>query len=222
MEKKIKTEPIKKKSLYREDVENALRNAILLGELKPGDRVVETKWARSLGISQSPVREAIQNLVAAGLIENVPYQGAFVRKITRKDVKNCYLVRMSLEQIGVKDAVKGLTEEKLQEIHRALLEMEQAAQVHDFDTYIIKDVYFHQLIMEISDNELLLKLWNQCDIREWTWIGTESSEKALTMLATRHEAIYTALKERDEEKASIEVKRHFEELVKELDEQAEE
>ena len=77
---------IQKKSLYREEIKKTIKEAINSGELKPGERVVETQWAKQLGVSQSPVREAIRDLETEGLIESVPYQGSYVRKVTRQDV----------------------------------------------------------------------------------------------------------------------------------------
>lgn len=102
--------PIKKKTLYREEIKEALRNAIFDGKLKPGDRIIETRWAKELGVSQSPVREAIRELEIIGLVENVPYQGSFVRKITEKDLKDSYLVRMALEQLGAEQACSKIND----------------------------------------------------------------------------------------------------------------
>jgi DNA-binding GntR family transcriptional regulator len=103
---KIKRKPIEKRPLYREEIGNAIREAIAAGDLKPGDRIVETQWAKDLGVSQSPVREAIRELEMMGLVENIPYQGCFVRTATKQDMKDAYRVRMYLEMLGVQDAVE--------------------------------------------------------------------------------------------------------------------
>ena len=96
--------------------------------------------------------------------------------------------------------------------------MEKAAAVRDFDQYIRYDVDFHGRIMRVSPNEMLLRLWDQCNIREWTHFGTQYSEKTLDVLALRHERIYKALVARDEQAALEETRRHIAELVDELDE----
>lgn len=209
--------PIKRKTLYREEIKEALRDAIFSGKLKPGDRIVETRWAKELGVSQSPVREAIRELEIIGLVENVPYQGSFVRKVTEKDLKDSYLVRMALEQLGAEQACRKINDEQLAKIKECLDKMEAAAEIKDFNTYILYDVQFHDRIMQVSDNDLLKRLWQQCNIREWTHFGTQFSNYALEMLAQRHERIYQALVERDSEAVVRETRMHIQELLEELE-----
>lgn len=214
-------QPIKKRALYRDEIKEAIRHAIFSGELQPGDRIVETRWAKDLGVSQSPVREAIRELEIVGLIENIPYQGSFVRKITRKDVRDSYLVRMALEQLGTQDACRLISDEQLSAVKESLDSMEKAAAVRDFDAYIRHDVDFHGRIMRVSPNEMLLRLWDQCNIREWTHFGTQFSEQTLDSLAIRHERIYKALAARNERAALEETRKHIAELVEELDQRME-
>lgn len=209
--------PIKRKTLYREEIKEALRDAIFSGKLKPGDRIVETRWAKELGVSQSPVREAIRELEIIGLVENVPYQGSFVRKVTEKDLKDSYLVRMALEQLGAEQACRKINDEQLAKIKECLDKMEAAAEIKDFNTYILYDVQFHDRIMQVSDNDLLKRLWQQCNIREWTHFGTQFSNYALEMLAQRHERIYQALVKRDSEAVVRETRMHIQELLEELE-----
>ena len=212
----LKTRKLKKRPLYKEEVKDVLKKAILSGKLQPGDRIVETQLAKSLGLSQSPVREAIQDLTTAGLIENIPYKGAFVKKITKKELIDSYHVRIGLEHVGIQDAVREITDEKLDELKAVLESMESAAAKQDFDGYIAGNIMFHQLIMEISPNDLLVKFWNQSSVQTWTYIGTGFSEQPLVELAKRHYAIYDALKARDAKKASFEAQRHIEELIDQL------
>jgi DNA-binding GntR family transcriptional regulator len=210
--------PLKKRSLFRDEISGYIKEAILSGELKSGDRIVETRWARELGVSQSPVREAIRELEMIGLVENRPFQGSYVKELTVKDIKDSYRVRLSLETLGMKDAVASITDEQLQGVYNVMKEMEVAAENHDFDMYIKLDTLFHQKIMEVSQNTTLLRLWSQCYIREWTHIGTKKlSDRSLENLAIRHEAIYDALSARDEKKAVRAVVRHLEELIEHME-----
>lgn len=213
----IRRQPIKKRPLYRDEIRSAIKDAIMSGELQPGDRIVETRWARELGVSQSPVREAIRELEMIGLIENIPYQGSFVRKITKKDMKDSYRVRMQLELLGIEDAIIGITDKKVKNLFSLLKEMELAAEEHDFDLYVQKDVDFHQSIMEVSQNELLIRLWKQSNIQDATYFGTQFSDQTLEELSFRHESIYEAIKARDIKLGRVAVCRHFEELMKGLD-----
>lgn len=214
-----KRKPIEKRPLYREEIRNAIREAIVAGHLKPGDRIVETQWARELGVSQSPVREAIRELEMIGLVENIPYQGSFVRKITKKEMKDSYKVRMYLELLGIQDAVEAISDDQIKEIGTILNEMVKAAEEHNFDLYIQKDVLFHQKIIEISQNEILLRSWEQCNIKDSTYIGTWLSRQTLEQLSIRHDDLYEALKMRDDKRARAAVHRHFEKLIEELEAQ---
>lgn len=205
---------LKKRSLFREEICDYIKESILSGELKPGDRIVETRCAKELGVSQSPVREAIRELEIIGLVENRPFQGCYVKEHTVKDVRDSYKVRISLETLGIKYAVECITDDQLKEIYDVMKDMEAAAKNHEFDQYIKLDTLFHQKIIEVSENVMLLRLWSQCYVREWTYIATKKLlETGLQNLAVRHEAIYNALAERDEEKAVHAVISHLEELI---------
>ncbi|HVI41508.1 MAG TPA: GntR family transcriptional regulator [Anaerovoracaceae bacterium] len=213
----LKRKPIEKRPLYREEIRSSIKKAIMTGELKPGDRIIETRWAKELGVSQSPVREAIRELEMIGLVENIPYQGCFVRKVTKKDMRDSYKVRMYLELLGIQDAVKNVDEKKIKELHSILKEMEVAAEQHNFDLYIQKDVYFHKKIIAISENDILLRSWEQCNIHDLTYIGTWISHLPLEQLSVRHEGLYEAIAARDTDQASAEISRHFEQLIDEMD-----
>jgi len=208
---------MKKRQLYREEIEEILKNAILTNQLKPGDRIVETRWARELGVSQSPVREAIRELEVIGLIENIPYRGAFVKRSRVKDLRDSYLVRNSLEQLGIQEIVNIISDEQLTRMQEELQSMESAADNGNFDEYIQNDVLFHESFMELSENALLLRLWSQSNVREWTQIGTISSKESLQTLGRRHEAIYEALASHDLTAALNACNAHFISLINGLD-----
>jgi DNA-binding GntR family transcriptional regulator len=217
---KINRKPIQKRPLYREEIGNAIREAIASGDLKPGDRIVETQWAKDLGVSQSPVREAIRELEMIGLVENIPYQGCIVRKATKQDMKDAYRVRMYLEMLGVQDAVEIATEEQLNEVYKVYKDMETDAKKNAFNSYTKKNELFHEKIIGISQNKLLLRLWKQSHIQDSTFFGTQLSDQPLIDLATRHKIIYDAIAERDEKRAKDAIYEHFQELIEELDRKA--
>lgn len=217
---KVKRKPIEKRPLYREEIGNAIRDAIVSGDLKPGDRIVETQWAKDLGVSQSPVREAIRELEMMGLVENIPYQGCIVRKATKQDMKDAYRVRMYLEMLGIQDAVEGATDEQLKEIDKILKEMEAEAKKNSFNSYTKKNELFHEKIIEVSQNRLLIRLWKQSHIQDSTFFGTQLSDQSLEQLAVRHRIIYDAIVSRDVKRAQDTIYQHFQELIEELDRKA--
>lgn len=208
--------PLKKRTLVRDDISENIKEAILSGELKPGERIIETQWARELGVSQSPVREAIRCLESIGLVYTVPFQGTYVSTITLQDLIDAHTIRSSLETLGVREAVKMITDEQLSELHNLLLEMEQAGEANDINLYVRKDAMFHRMIISISKKPLLIRIWDQCNIREWTYFGTRFSALTLAHLAKRHESIYNALAERDEERAVSQVVLHLQELIRDM------
>ena len=214
---KIKRKPIEKRPLYREEIGNAIRDAIVSGDLKPGDRIVETQWAKDLGVSQSPVREAIRELEMMGLVENIPYQGCIVRKATKQDMKDAYRVRMYLEMLGIQDAVESATDDQLKEIDKVNKEMEAEAKKNAFNSYTKKNEEFHEKIIEVSQNRLLIRLWKQSHIQDSTFFGTQLSDQSLEALAIRHKALYDAIEARDVKRAQEAIYQHFQELIEELD-----
>jgi DNA-binding GntR family transcriptional regulator len=207
---------LKKRTLYSDEIREVIKQAIISEELKPGERVVETRWAKKLGVSQSPVREAIRDLEMMGFIENRPYQGAFVRKMDKKDVIDAYYVREALEMAAMRYAVEVITDDQLEDILNVMDEMKQAVKDGNFELFVEKDSLFHEKIMEISNNELLIKLWNQCKIREYTSISAWISDLTLETLAERHNSLYQALKTRSKEMAMEAVTEHFEVLIEEM------
>ncbi|MBC3901346.1 MAG: GntR family transcriptional regulator [Acetobacterium woodii] len=207
---------LKKRTLYSDEIREVIKQAIISEELKPGERVVETRWAKKLGVSQSPVREAIRDLEMMGFIENRPYQGAFVRKMDKKDVIDAYYVREALEMAAMRYAVEVITDDQLEDILNVMEEMKQAVKDGNFELFVEKDSLFHEKIMQVSNNELLIKLWNQCKIREYTSISAWISDLTLETLAERHNSLYLALKTKNKEMAIEAVTEHFEVLIEEM------
>lgn len=216
MAKNLNDTTMKKRPLYSQEIKDLIMQAVINGELKPGDRVVETRWAKNLGVSQAPVREAIRELEVMGLIENRPYQGAYVREINKQDIIDSYNVRMTLEILALQYAVRMITPEQLEELHTLLVDMKQAVKDEEFDLFIEKDSLFHQRMMEVSQNRLLIQLWEQCRIREYTRISSATSHVGLEELAERHTMLYEALAKKDEAMLIQEMHRHFELLIDEI------
>lgn len=119
------------RQVFREEIRNAIREAIFSGKLNPGDRIIETYWAKELGVSQGPVREAIRDLEAMGLVETVPFKGSRIRTLTEKDVRDNYSVRICLESKSIRDAIIQLDDQRMAELvghlRTILLEMDDCA-----------------------------------------------------------------------------------------------
>lgn len=100
----------------RDVVFNTLRQAILRGEMEPGERLMEIQLAQKLGVSRTPIREAIRKLELEGLVIMIPRKGAEVAHITEKDMKDVLEVRSTLEELVVELAIKNVTDEKIEEL----------------------------------------------------------------------------------------------------------
>lgn len=218
-----KSYKISKRPLYREEIKKALMDAIVSGQLAPGDRIVETRWAKELGVSQSPIREAIRELELIGLVETVPYKGCIVRKITHKDLIDTFEVRIALESIALEEIIQRHNVESiLQQMEDKLKHMLEHAAEGSIEGFIEYDVQFHEAFVENSDNALLKRLWEQCYIRDNTKLSAVMSRESLMELGQRHELICEAIRSRDTERVKKEIQVHFEMLIHDMQESEEE
>ena len=117
----------------RDVVFRTLRQAILRGELKPGERLMEIRLANQLGVSRTPIREAIRMLELDGLVIMVPRKGAQVAQITEKDLNDVLEVRLGLEELAVKLACQRITESELQKLYQASRSFEQMLETTETD-----------------------------------------------------------------------------------------
>ena len=201
------------KRLLRDQVSQYIKEAILQGELQPGDRIVETQIAHRLGVSQAPVREAIRQLEFSGLIEQIPYCGTYVKKVTLEEIENFYQVRGALEILAVRQAVRHITPSQMEQVEQALFLMEEAAMRQDVERYVRYDAQFHDLIIEASSNDLLCRLWEQCHIKQWLFVGTSLANRSLPFLAARHRKILDRLKACDADGLQQAVEEHLSQLL---------
>ena len=200
------------KSTLRQDVSDRIRESIFNNELKPGERIVETKIAKELGVSQSPVREAIMELELMGLIETKPFIGSYVKVLSKKDIEDAYKLREYLEMLAASEAAVRISDMQLNEMEDLIKKMRSAAETHMVKGFIELDISFHRMIINIADNALLKRIWEQVNIAQWTFITAKISKRSLPDLADRHEQIYKCLKVHDSEEASKCIKSHIEEL----------
>ena len=144
----------------RDVVFHTLRQAILRGELKPGERLMEIHLAQKLGVSRTPVREAMRKLELEGLVRMIPRKGAVVAEITISDLEDVLEVRMALEELAVKLACKMLTPEQIEEIGSLADEFEQTLYGEDVGACAQADMRFHEAIYEATGNGRLVQILN--------------------------------------------------------------
>lgn len=194
---------------FREEIREYLVNAIQTGVLKPGERILETYWAKQFGVSQAPIREAIRDLEAIGLVETKPYCGSKVRQLTVKDIRNIFNVRICLEEMALRTSLPGLSEEDKADLRREYEAMGEAAKSGRLKDFIRHDESFHELIVKQADNELLLKLWRQCNVRDWTNMTAVEADMSLDTMAGMHEEVLRAILTGDPEAATRSIREHL-------------
>ena len=194
---------LQRRLLLHEEVSQYIKEAILTGELKPGDRIVESRLAQELGVSQAPVREALRELEFSGLVEQKPFSGTYVKQVTVKEIRQFYEVRAALERLGAECAAQRMNKEQYQELAMTMFSMEEAARDHDLSEYIKCDARFHDQIVAAANNDLLSRLWEQCNIRSWL---------------SRHRRIFEALRSKDLEQLRAAIDAHLNDLLKMMEE----
>jgi DNA-binding GntR family transcriptional regulator len=140
----------------RELVLDAVREAIINGTLKPRERLMEIQLAEELGVSRTPVREALRKLELEGFIVMVPRKGAYVADISFKDIADVFEIRAALEGLAAALAAERITNEELEAMERVLAEKAEAIAKNDLDRLVETDTKFHEAIYEASRNQ---RLW---------------------------------------------------------------
>ncbi|MEM9344150.1 MAG: GntR family transcriptional regulator [Pseudomonadota bacterium] len=196
-----------------EQVKEELLDDIMSGRYKPGDRLVESQIAKRMGISQSPVREALRDMVAMRFVEVEPHKGARVRKIDQREVLEIYPVRAVLEELAGQLAV-GRAMEYMDDLEIATEKMTKAFKAGDVRTLAHWDVRFHRTILEASGNQILIETWNSLMIEARTFVTLNNliSRKPEIDLAGRHVPIMDALRGGDPVACGKIMRQHVEEF----------
>ena len=139
----------------REVVFHTLRKAIIQGELQPGERLMEVSLANKLGVSRTPVREALRQLDLEGLVEIAPNRGAKVIGISRKDVEDIYHMRARLEGLAARKAAEQIKEEELAELEEVILLSEFHVKKPESKQMVRLDGRFHEIMYRASGSRML-------------------------------------------------------------------
>ena len=144
----------------RDVVFNTLREAILKGELKPGERLMELQLAAKLGVSRTPIREAIRMLEQEGLAVTIPRKGAEVAKMTEKDMEDVLQIREALDELAAKIACEQISEEQLEELVATMHEFEESTKTDNVKKIAEADVKFHDIIYQSTGNPKPVNMLN--------------------------------------------------------------
>ncbi|MEW5953738.1 MAG: GntR family transcriptional regulator [Bacillota bacterium] len=142
----------------REIVFETLREAIIQGRLRPGERMMEVQLAEEMGVSRTPVREAIRKLELEGFVVMVPRKGAYVAGISVKDIVDVFEVRAALEALAAGLAAERITGEEMEELERSLVQITELSSRNSIDDIVAVDTSFHDIIYRASRNERLIQI----------------------------------------------------------------
>lgn len=192
-------------------VYNDLVHLISSGRYPAGSRLDEQQIAVELGVSRTPLREAISKLVKDGLIEHRPYRGNFLRLFTAKEVFDLYEVRKALESLSVRLAMSRLSGAAVAELKEILSEIDGALKAGDLEAYGLADQRFHGAIAELSGNETLIttleKLSGQVQVIR---AMANQDPDVVEITALERPGIVAAMNDGDIEKATSLMEEHIE------------
>jgi DNA-binding GntR family transcriptional regulator len=205
------------KVVLSEQIKEKIMEMILRGDIKPGDRLIESKIARGLGVSQAPVREAIKALSILKLVNVEPYKGATVSSYTKKDLYDFILVRSQLEVLAAKLAAQNITESKLAALQELVDFMRKAAEEGEFDQRSKLNSEFHEIIIEASDNSLLIELTASLRFKNWSRLTSMYTTMAADTMQQEHQIIIDCLRQHDMEGLEKIIMKHNQDIYDSLD-----
>ena len=202
----------------RDVVFKTLREAILKGDLAPGERLMEIKLANQLGVSRTPIREGMQMLARDGWLQMETYKGTVVREFDPHYMWELTRVRSALELSAIEDAAKNITENDLKCLEEIQEKQKEVLEHYDITRFIQLDREFHTYIYQMSQNRELLKLLsNYYDM--FRFMGMQAvmgTDKRRQTTIDEHQGILDALKQKNVEAAVQAMKIHMEETEKNI------
>ena len=194
----------------RDVVFHRLREAIITGELEPGERLLEIPLSDKLGVSRTPVREAIRKLELEGLVTMVPRKGATVAGITRKHLQDVLEVRKVLEELAIELACQRMQEDGYHELEECQKKFRENIGSDDALELADIDEKFHDVIYHATDNERLVQMLANLREQMYRYRLEYIKEKdKRQMLVIEHERIIKALRQRHLEEAKQTAREHI-------------
>jgi DNA-binding GntR family transcriptional regulator len=203
------TDPPFIRSNLREQIKDVILQRILDGEYEPGARLVETRIAQELGVSQAPVREALRDLEQLGCIVHEPFRGCSVRAFSAQELLEAFPVRAALEALAAKLAAERITETELLRLAELVDTMRDAADRGDAHDQSQANAQFHATIVRAARNATLERQWSFLEPFSRTYISVSQPGLDLRALSDRHVPILDALRVRDGDAAAEAMHQHL-------------
>jgi DNA-binding GntR family transcriptional regulator len=203
--------------LVRDWVEEKLREAIVGGLFKPGEWLRQQRVADQLGVSEMPVREALKNLAAEGVVEYLPYRGMRVREFSADDVADIYKIRAFMEAMAAHAAAENIAAEELDELRVLTTQMEERLAQEDLEEHRELNRRFHQVVFTASRRSYLVhalrQLWTVFPSMLWGNFSATATERLFEQDAydtKEHRALIGALEKGNTTQAEQVMRKHIE------------
>lgn len=197
------------KQSISQDLVDHIKQMILNGELNMGDRIVETRVAKDLGISQTPVREAIRQLCGEGILIVVPNKGPMVRTFDLKDVYEIYSLRSVTEGMAIRLATFNAADEDIESLKQFYEEMRRKVDDSTVDTLLSDSLHIHQTIMKLSNHSRLIETYDSIAFQISMVNRILGNESTKRKEVEQHQELVEALASRDPEHAEKTMRRHI-------------
>lgn len=194
----------------RDVVFNTLREAILKGDLLPGERLMEIALANQLGVSRTPIREAIRMLEQEGLAITIPRKGAIVAGMSQKEMEEVLEIREALEELSVQVVCDRISKEDIEKLYVAKQHFEETLATHDIKKIAQADIEFHNVIYQATDNKKLIIMLES--LREQVYryrVEYLKDSNNYDDILADHEAIYNAIVKRDKAAVTSMTRNHI-------------
>ncbi|GFI62033.1 HTH-type transcriptional repressor RspR [Clostridiales bacterium] len=201
----------------RDVVFNIIKDGILTGRLRPGERLLENQLAEELGVSRTPIREALRMLEIENLVDLIPRRGAQVKEMSEKDIMDVLEIRKVLEELASGLAAKNITKQQIEELKKTHCDFVDAFDRGDSDGVLEADTRFHDIIFNSTKNDKLVQIISNISIQIYRYRITYL--KLLNNISVpnqQHLDIISALEKRDAVKARIVSREHIEDQTMEI------
>jgi DNA-binding GntR family transcriptional regulator len=193
----------------RAQIKDVILQRIVEGSLEPGSRIVETRIAQELGVSQAPVREALRDLEQLGCVVHEPNRGCSVRAFSAEELLEAFPVRAALEALAARLAAERITTTELAELDQLLERMRKAAREGDAHEQSQANASFHATVVRAARNRTLERQWQMLEPYSRTYLTVSRPGIDLVHLSDRHVPVLDALRRRDRAKAAEAMEEHL-------------
>jgi len=202
----LKKEP----KVIAQEVAADIKSAIVNGMIKPGEKINETQIARDMGISRSPVREALQMLKKEGVVVSIPYKGTFVNLLGKKDIEDIYIIRGLLEAYAIEKVIENKNEKILKCLRKNVEDIEKDVEKKHLKELVGNDIEFHRNICNFSGNKKLIDIWEGFQMQIEVLINLESGfYERFQLLAVEHRELLSLIIEGKVKQAQEKIKAHI-------------